>query len=65
MSERLHEVREDSHLGDNPPLYDLFVELAQLDRRIATLEALLAEAQIVAPEILGVGAPQPAGRRAA
>jgi transcription elongation factor GreA len=49
MSERLREAREDGDLADNPPLYDVLVEQAQLERRIAALEARLAAAQIVAP----------------
>lgn len=54
MSERVREAREDGHLADNPPLYDLFVEQAQLERRIATLEARVAAAQIVAPAANGL-----------
>ena len=54
MSERLREAREDGHLADNPALYDLFVEQAQLERRIASLEAQLAAAQIVARAADGV-----------
>ena len=49
MSERLREAREDGHLADNPPLYDLLVEQAQLERRIATLRTQLAAAQVVVP----------------
>jgi transcription elongation factor GreA len=49
MSERLREAREDGHLAENPPLYDLLVEQARLERRIAALEARLAVAQIVEP----------------
>jgi transcription elongation factor GreA len=54
MSERLREAREDGHLADNPPLYDVLVEQAQLERRIATLEAQLAAAQIVVPAADGI-----------
>ena len=54
VSERLREAREDGHLGDNPALYDLLVEQAQLERRIATLEARVAAAQIVAPSANGI-----------
>jgi len=53
MSERLREARDDGHLADNPALYDVFVEQAQLERRIATLEAQVAAAQIVAPAANG------------
>jgi hypothetical protein len=38
MSERLREARADGHLEDNPALFDLLEEQAQLERRIATLE---------------------------
>jgi transcription elongation factor GreA len=54
MSERLREAREDDDLANNPPLYDLFVEQAQLERRIATLEARVAAAQIVVPPANGL-----------
>ncbi|MGH3023108.1 MAG: GreA/GreB family elongation factor [Gaiellaceae bacterium] len=59
VSERLREAREDGHLADNPALYDLLVEQARLERRIATLEAQVAAAQVVAPPdngIAGIGA---------
>jgi transcription elongation factor GreA len=49
LAERLREARQDGHLDDNPALYDLFEEQAQLERRIALLEAQLAVAEIVAP----------------
>ncbi|MGH3114870.1 MAG: GreA/GreB family elongation factor [Gaiellaceae bacterium] len=54
MSERLREAREDDHLADNPALYDVFVEQAQLERRIASLEARVASARIVAPAADGI-----------
>lgn len=54
VSERLREAREDGHLGDNPALYDLLVEQAQLERRIAALEARVAAAHIVAPSANGL-----------
>ncbi|MGH3062101.1 MAG: GreA/GreB family elongation factor, partial [Gaiellaceae bacterium] len=50
--------REDGNLADNPALYDLFVEQAQLERRIASLETQVAAARIVAPaadDIAGIG----------
>jgi transcription elongation factor GreA len=53
LSERLRDARQDGHLADNPPLFDLLEEQAQLDRRIAVLEAQLAAAQIAAPAIDG------------
>jgi transcription elongation factor GreA len=49
MSERLREARADGHLEDNPALFDLLEEQAQLERRIATLEARLAGARIAEP----------------
>jgi transcription elongation factor GreA len=49
LAERLREARRDGHLDDNPTLYDLFEEQAQLERRIAVLETQLAVAEIVAP----------------
>jgi transcription elongation factor GreA len=49
MSERLWEARADGHLEDNPALFDLLEEQAQLERRIATLEARLAAARIAEP----------------
>jgi transcription elongation factor GreA len=49
LSERLREARQDGHLADNPPLFDLLQEQAQLDQRISLLEARLAAAQIAAP----------------
>ena len=49
LSERLRDARQDGHLADNPPLFDLLEEQIQLDQRIAVLEAQLAAAQIAAP----------------
>jgi transcription elongation factor GreA len=49
MSERLREARADGHLEDNPALFDVLEEQAQLERRIATLEARLAAARIAEP----------------
>ncbi len=56
ISERMREARDDGHLADNPALYDVLVEQAQLERRIATLEEQVAAAQIVAPARKGVAA---------
>jgi transcription elongation factor GreA len=53
LSERLRDARQDGHLANNPPLFDLLEEQAQLDRRIAVLEAQLAAVQIAAPAIDG------------
>jgi transcription elongation factor GreA len=58
MSERLREARADGHLEDNPALFDLLEEQAQLERRIATLEARLAAARIAEPNgdgLAGIG----------
>jgi transcription elongation factor GreA len=49
LGERLREARQDGDLADNLALQDLFEEQAQLERRIALLEAQLAVAEIVAP----------------
>ena len=49
MSERLREARADGHLEDNPALFDVLEEQAQLERRIATLETRLAAARIAEP----------------
>jgi transcription elongation factor GreA len=49
MSERLREARADGHLEDNPALFELLGEQAQLERRIATLEVRLAAARIAEP----------------
>ncbi len=54
LAERLREARRDGHLDNNPALYDLFEEQAQLERRIALLEAQLAVAEIVAPAADGL-----------
>lgn len=54
MSERLRAAREDGRLADNPALYDVLVEQAYLERRIASLEARVASAQIVAPAADGI-----------
>jgi transcription elongation factor GreA len=58
LGEHLREVRRDGDLDDNPALYDLFEEQAQLERRIAVLGSQLAVAEIVAPAgdgVAGIG----------
>ena len=58
LSERLREARQDGDLADNPTLQDLLGEQAQLERRIALLEAQLAAAEIVEPAAdgqIGIG----------
>jgi transcription elongation factor GreA len=49
MSERLREARADGHLEDNPALFDVLEEQAQLERRIGTLQERLAAARIAKP----------------
>jgi transcription elongation factor GreA len=56
LTELLRDARSDGTFEDNPALVDLLDEQAQLERRIATLEAQLAVAEI---------APAPSGGRAA
>ena len=53
LGERLHQARQDGDLADNPALHDLLEEQAQLERRIASLEAQLAVAKVVAPAMGG------------
>jgi transcription elongation factor GreA len=53
LGERLREARQDGDLADNPALHELLQEQAQLETRIATLEAQLAAATIVAPSLDG------------
>ncbi len=47
--ERLREARADGHLDDNPGLLDALEEQAQLERRIAALDARLASARVAEP----------------
>jgi transcription elongation factor GreA len=49
LGERLRQARQDGDLADNPALHDLLEERAQLERRIASLEAQLAMAEVVEP----------------
>jgi len=49
LGQRLREARQDGDLADNPALQDLLEEQAQLERRIALLEAQLDVAEIVPP----------------
>jgi transcription elongation factor GreA len=49
MAELLRDARGDGALDDNPALVELLEERAQLDRRIAMLEAQLAAAEITSP----------------
>ncbi len=54
LAERLREARDDGDVADNPALLDLLEEHAQLERRIAVLEAQVASARVVAPARDGV-----------
>jgi len=53
LAERLREARRDGHLDDNPTLQDLLHEQAQLERRIALLEAKLCVVEIAGPAARG------------
>jgi transcription elongation factor GreA len=54
LSESLRVARGEGDMADNPALFDLFEEQAQLERRIAMLEERVALAQVVAPPANGV-----------
>jgi transcription elongation factor GreA len=49
LIERLRQARDDGDLADNPALYEVLEEQAQLEQRIAILEGQLASARIVEP----------------
>ena len=49
VSEQLREARADGHPDDNPGLFDVLEEQAQLERRIASLEVRLAAARVAEP----------------
>lgn len=49
LTDRLREARDEGDLADNLALQDLLEEQAQLEQRIALLEAQLAAAEIVSP----------------
>ena len=58
LTDRLREARDDGDLADNPALYDLLEEQAQLEHRIAQLEGRLASARIATPSdngTVGIG----------
>jgi transcription elongation factor GreA len=58
MSERLREARVAGRIEDNPILVEILEEQAQLERRIATLEAQLGAARIAEPSgdgTVGIG----------
>jgi transcription elongation factor GreA len=48
LAEQLRDARADGD-DDNPALFDLLEELAQLERRISLLEAQVAAARVAAP----------------
>jgi transcription elongation factor GreA len=54
ISERLRDARADGDLADNPALWELLEEQAQMERRIAVLEEAVAAARIVSPAVNGV-----------
>jgi transcription elongation factor GreA len=58
ISDRLHEARADGHIDDNPILFEILEEQAQLELRLATLEAQLGAARIAEPNgdgTVGIG----------
>ena len=58
MIERLRGARDNGNLDDNPTLYEVLEEQAQLERRIAQLRGRLAAAKVVQPNgdgIAGIG----------
>jgi transcription elongation factor GreA len=54
VSERLRDARADGELADNPALWELLEEQAQMERRIAILEEQIAATRIVEPAGNGV-----------
>ena len=54
MTERVREARADAPFDDNPALFDAVQQQAQLERRIAVLEAHLSAARIAEPDGNGV-----------
>lgn len=54
LAERFRTARNDGDVAENPALIDLLEEHAQLERRIAVLEAQVANARVVAPSRDGV-----------
>ena len=58
MIERLRDARDNGNLDDNPTLYEVLEEQAQLEQRIAHLRGQLAAAKVVQPKgngIAGIG----------
>jgi transcription elongation factor GreA len=58
MIERLRAARDNGNLDDNPMLYDVLEEQAQLEHRITHLRGQLAAAKVVQPNgdgIAGIG----------
>jgi transcription elongation GreA/GreB family factor len=56
MIERLRGARDNGNLDDNPTLYEVLEEQAQLERRIAQLRGRLAAAAPVGRAVLGARA---------
>lgn len=54
LTERIREARADAPFDDNPALFDVLQEQAQLERRIAVLEGHLSAARIAEPDRHGV-----------
>lgn len=54
INDRLRDARDDGDLTDNPALWELLEEQAQMERRIAVLEEAIAAARIVSPSGNGV-----------
>jgi transcription elongation factor GreA len=54
IGERLRDARDDGDLADNPALWEVLEEQAEMERRIAVLEEHVAAARIVAPAANGV-----------
>jgi len=54
LAERFRTARNDGDVAENPALIDLLEEQGQLERRIAVLEAQVANARVVAPSRDGV-----------
>ena len=54
LAERFRTARNDGDVAENPALIDLLEEHGQLERRIAVLEAQVANARVVAPSRDGV-----------
>ena len=54
LIERLRDARDNGNLDDNPTLYEVLEEQAQLEHRIAHLRRQLAAAKVVQPNADGI-----------